>query len=296
MKRVFPHLLLLILLAARPASAHPAWGIVVDPQGRVVFSEVTTNSIWRVEKDGELVRLVTGRHSHDLFQDEHGALYGEHVIYDRGRWLRSNWRLDPSGRFETPSALPSDVVRAQRISENLAAVNARVWGPGGELYVTDGQAARRIDRDGRVTTLGGDPLAGVSHGEHPRLLGFAVTPTRTLLVADADHGVVREIAPGFDVVELFRSGPLWSPAGVTVAPDGDVYVLESRPENLLMLLERIGPWARVRKWKGDGLETVAVAGGWGRTVVVGTVLTLAALILILLRQRAWRRGAGAGSA
>lgn len=298
MKRVFPHSILLILLAARPASAHPAWGIVVDPQDRVVFSEVTTNSVWRVEKDGDLVRLVTGRHSHDLFQDAQGALHGEHVIYDRGRWLRSTWRLDPSGRFETPSALPSDVVRAQRTSEKLAAVNARVWGPEGELYVTDGQAVRRIDADGRVTTLGGDPLAGVSHGEHPRLLGLAVTPTRTLLVADSDHGVVREIAPGFDVVELFRSGPLWSPAGVTVAPNGDVYVLESRPENLLMLLERIGPWARVRKWKGDGLETVATLGGWGRAVALGTVLMLAALILILilLRQRAWRRGAGEGSA
>jgi len=295
-KRVFPHLALLILLAARPASAHPAWGIVVDPEGRVVFSEVTTNSVWRVEKDGELVRLVTGRHSHDLFEDAQGTLHGEHVTYDRGRWLRSNWRLDPSGRFETPSAPPAEVVRAQRTSERLAAVNARVWGPEGELYVTDGQAVRRIDADGKVTTLGGDPLAGVSHGEHPRLLGLAVTPTRTILVADADHGVVREIAPGFDVVELFRSGPLWSPAGVTVAPDGGVYILESRPENLLMLLERIGPWARVRKWKGDGLETVAVLGGWERAVAVGMAAALAALILILLRQRAWRRGAGEGSA
>lgn len=285
-KRVFPHLTFLILLAARPAAAHPAWGIVVDPQGRVVFSEVATNSVWRVEEDGGLVRLVTGRHSHDLFEDAQGALHGEHVVYDapRDRWLRSNWRLDPSGRLETPSALPAEVVRARRTSEKLAAVNARVWGPEGELYVTDGPAVRRIDPDGKVTTLGGDPLAGVSHGEHPRLLGLAVTPTRTILVADADHGVVREIAPGSDVVELFRSGPLWSPAGVTVAPDGDVYVLESRPENLLMLLERIGPWARVRKWQGDALETVAVAGGWGRAVALGTGLALA-LTLVLLRRR-----------
>lgn len=284
MKRVFPHLFLLSLLAARAASAHPAWGIVVDPQGRVVFSEVITNSVWRVEKDGEPVRLVTGRHSHDLFLDAQGALHGEHVVYDQGRWLQSLWRLDPSGRFEAPSVPAMDVVRAQRRSEKLAAVNARVWGPEGELYVTDGQAVRRIDPDGKVITLGGDPLAGVSHGEHPRLLGLAVTATRTLLVADADHGVIREIAPGYDAVELFRSGPLWSPAGVTFAPNGDIYVLESRPENLLMLLERIGPWARVRKWKGDGLDTVAVLGGWGKAVALAMILALAMLALGFLRR------------
>jgi len=75
--------------------------------------------------------------------------------------------------------------------------------------------------------------------------------------------------------------------------DGDVYILESRPENLLMLLERVGPWARVRRWREGELETVAVPGGWGRSAVVGLAL---AVLVILLLQRAWRRGAGEGSA
>jgi streptogramin lyase len=266
-KRGFPQLLLLFFSAARAASAHPAWGIVVDSPGRVVFSEVTTNSVWRVEKDGEVVRLLTGRHSHDLFQDEQGALYGEHVVYEQGRWLRSTWRLDPSGRFETEAAGEPPK------PAGLAAVNAKVRGPGGELYVTDGQAVRRIDPDGKVVTLGGDPLAGVAHGEHPRLLGLAVL-NGSVLVADADHGMVREITPAGEVIDRWSSGPLWSPAGLAVK-EGDVFVLESRPENLLMLLERIGPWARVRQWKGNGLETIAVVGGWGRAVAFGALAVLA---------------------
>jgi len=142
-KRVFPQLALLILLAARSASAHPAWGILVDPQGRVVFSEVTTNSVWRVEKDGGLVRLVTGRHSHDLFQDGQGALHGEHVVYDQARWLRSTWRLDPSGRFETPSVPAVDVVRAQRMSAARRCERPHL-GTGGRA-LGDGRTGRAPD-------------------------------------------------------------------------------------------------------------------------------------------------------
>jgi streptogramin lyase len=272
-RRVFPHLILL-LLTARSASAHPAWGIVVDPQGRVVFSEVTTNSVWRLENDGRLVKLVTGRHSHEISLDGQGTLHGEHVVYDQGRWLRSLWSLNPAGRVETKAAGEPPK------PAGLAAVNARVRGPEGALYVTDGQAVRRIDPDGQVVTLGGDPLAGVSHGEHPRLLGLAVR-NGSVLVADADHGVVLEITPGGEVVDRWRSGPLWAPAGIAVS-DGNIYLLESRPENLLMLLERIGPWARVRRWRGGELETIAVAGGWGKSVMVG--VALAGLALALLRR------------
>lgn len=279
-------ILLAALIAPRSVSAHAAWGIVVDPQGRVAFSEVTTNSVWRVEGEGELVRLVTGRHSHDLFQDGQGALHGEHVVYDapRDRWLRTPWRLDPSGRFETPANPAAKIVRAQRRSEGLAAVNARVWGPDGALYVTDGQAVRRIGADGTITTLGGDPLAGVTHGEHPRLLGLAVTAGGSVLVADADHGIVREITSAGEVVDRWRGGPFWSPAGVAIAPNGDVYILESRPENLLMLLEKVGPWARVRKLREDELKTVAVVGGWGNTAVLAVLVVLAVLLLRAANQ------------
>src|SRR6185436_9023300 len=90
---IFPHrAAFLVVLAAlagvRPAAAHPAWGIVLDERGRPIFSEVTTNSVWRVEDDHSVTRLVSGRHSHDLFQDDQRALYGEHVTYDaaRDRW------------------------------------------------------------------------------------------------------------------------------------------------------------------------------------------------------------------
>jgi hypothetical protein len=263
---------------------------VLDEQGRPIFSEVTTNSVWRVENDHSVTRLVAGRHSHDLFRDRQGALYGEHVTYDaaRDRWLRSLWRLEPSGRLETPVDPAAETVRAQQMSEDLAAVNARVWGPDGALYVTDGPAVRRVGAESEVTTLGGDPLAGAPHGEHPRLLGLAVSRAGSVLVADADHGLVREITRSGAVLDRWESGRLWSPAGIAVDDgDGSVYLLESRPENVLMLLEKVGPWARVRKVDQDGRTTVvAVVGSWRKAEAVGLIVLLAGGALVRLRRRA----------
>ena len=44
---------------------------------------------------------------------------------------------------------------------------------------------RRTGADGAVTAVGGDPLAGVAHGDYPRLLGLAVEPDGRLLVGVA---------------------------------------------------------------------------------------------------------------
>src|SRR4029077_13036639 len=75
---------LFVILAATPAAAHPGWGIVIDPAGRVIFGDVDTNTIWRIE-DGRTVALATGLHSHDLYLDAQGNLWGEHAAYDAPR-------------------------------------------------------------------------------------------------------------------------------------------------------------------------------------------------------------------
>jgi hypothetical protein len=71
-----------VLSLAPQASAHPAWGIVVDSQKRIVFTDAGQSAVWRVETDGRLTRLASGVHSHDLWIDVAGdTLYGEHVYY-----------------------------------------------------------------------------------------------------------------------------------------------------------------------------------------------------------------------
>jgi hypothetical protein len=39
-------------LAARTASAHPSWGIVVDQQGQVYFQDAVGRAIWKIDAQG----------------------------------------------------------------------------------------------------------------------------------------------------------------------------------------------------------------------------------------------------
>jgi hypothetical protein len=135
-------------LAAAPAAAHPAWGIVVDGEGRVTFSEVSGNTVWRIA-GREVVALVRHRHSHAIWQDAAGAVYGEDLAYDapRDRWLTGFWRLDPAGRLEELLPL-SDRPPA---GAHPRLLGLAVMPEGGALVADyDHRVLREITPDGRV--------------------------------------------------------------------------------------------------------------------------------------------------
>lgn len=332
------HFPLLVALAicgwiARPAAAHPAWGIVIDPQGRVVFSEVETNTIWRIE-NGRPVALLRGKHSHEIYIDAAGNLYGEHLEYRPAgeRWILSLWKLTPQGRdveilpptdtvelpeglgplrdrqgnswaFRGPFQRVNDLVLyrwsatgeavavaggprghadGQGAAARFTGAQGKAFGPDGALYVTDGGTVRRITLEGVVTTLGGNPLAGVSHGERPRLFGLTVDERGNVFVADYDHRSVREIGVDGRVREPWRSGPLWAPTGVAAA-GGSLYILEARPE---MLALPAGPFARVWRLGPNGAKTLLATLG-ERNAAVYWILPIALGVAVALLV--WRR-------
>jgi sugar lactone lactonase YvrE len=330
--------LLVCGLWERPAAAHPAWGIVIDPGGRVIFSEVETNTIWRIE-NGRPVPILRGKHSHEITIDGEGNLYGEHLEYRPAgeRWVLSLWQLTPDGR-EVQIQPPTDTVALpqglgplrdrqgntyafrgpfQRVNEvvlyrrspageavalaggppghadgrgaaaRFTGIQGKAFAPGGDLYVTDGGTVRRITPEGVVTTLGGDPLAGVGHGERPRLLGLAVDQQGQVFVADYDHRSVREIGLDGRVREPWRSGSFWAPTGV-MAAGGSLYILETRPE---MIALPAGPLARVWRLGADGSKTLlATVGQWNPAVswialiAMGVVASLLAGLLARRRR------------
>jgi sugar lactone lactonase YvrE len=81
--------------------AHPSWGIAVDPQRQVYFSDLKT--IWKIDTRGKLsvFRAADDRHTHDLNIDEAGNLYGADNSYEPAtrRFFSALWKMTPAGNF-----------------------------------------------------------------------------------------------------------------------------------------------------------------------------------------------------
>jgi hypothetical protein len=88
------------ILLAVEVQAHPAWGIAVDRQGQIYFSDLVT--VWKIDAQGKLLVFRAGTdHTHDLNIDEAGNLYGAENSYDPAtqRFFSAIWKMTPAGSF-----------------------------------------------------------------------------------------------------------------------------------------------------------------------------------------------------
>ncbi len=84
-------------------SSHPAWGIVVSDNGDVYFADILHDfgTIWRYSK-GKLNKWETGQHSHTLFLDDRGYIWGTNDEYlsETKENEHTLWRKKPGGELE----------------------------------------------------------------------------------------------------------------------------------------------------------------------------------------------------
>ncbi|HEY6403257.1 MAG TPA: hypothetical protein VI479_17685, partial [Blastocatellia bacterium] len=236
------------------APAHPAWGIVVDSQKRIVFTDAGTNAIWRVETDGRLTRLASGVHSHDLWIDAaDDTLYGEHVywIEAEGRWDGYKWRLLRDGTLNRIAEIPEkvkDVIDRQGMalrSEDLRLV------------------ARHID--GETKIVGGDPFAGLPH-KPDSIRGFTIADDGSVYVADSQYRVVWKVSAGGSPEPFYRSSYLWTPTGVA-AEGNSIYVMEGRPDGPRAILSFLAE-PRVIRIRGGARPELVMAIDFYRHYVI----------------------------
>ncbi len=84
-------------VSATKAWAHEGWGIVVDRREQIYFSDIPTNTIWRITREGKLERFLSNKHSHSLVLGTDGSIYGTQEHHAKA--IGNVWRIAPDGTF-----------------------------------------------------------------------------------------------------------------------------------------------------------------------------------------------------
>lgn len=81
--------------------AHPGIGIVMDNEGNVFYTDLI--HVWKISPDGTRTIAVKNVHTHELYLDANGDLYGEHEWYEgeaTDKWGNYVWCLSKDGVLE----------------------------------------------------------------------------------------------------------------------------------------------------------------------------------------------------
>ncbi len=253
------------------AMAHPAVGIVIDASGAVFYSD--TAQVWRIAPDGSRAVVVPNVHTHSLWLDPDGNLYGEHLA-GGSVWTHRIWRRSPNGTvadvIPTRNGFLDDyrdfslirdgrgamywfdnkpgggILRrfGTRPVEKVATLNIAESGwmsvlPDGTSILVDHGFLVKVTPDGKVQRLPGQ-LASVT--ERYSLMSVWADGHQNLYVAVYSDAAVRKITPDGVLTTVAKSPVPWQPTGGLVSRDEALWILETSPTNQ----------QRVRKIAKDG--------------------------------------------
>jgi len=252
--------LILILIAAM-AQAHPGAAIAVSNDGAVYFVD-TGAGVFSIEPGGRLVRRegpafhwfafdpgnrfrttpwpsMPGAEFRSAGVNPNLVLSSDFpvTIGADGKFYypdgTSGGRvrivaIEPSGARSIRATLPA----MRRAGQAITWLNGLAAGPGGSLYYTEDRAIRKVDAQGRVSTVAQNvsvancaAIPGLDAGVGPYLRGLAVASDGSIYVAASGCGALLRVDPKGRVSTVLRATAPWSPTAVAVAGP-DVYVLE----------------------------------------------------------------------
>jgi streptogramin lyase len=253
-------LLVICVGLAAGLDAHPAIGIVMDPAGAVFYSDAV--HVWRVDPDGTKTIAVRDVHTHELWVDAEGNVYGEHLWGGAG-WRHRVWRRSPDGKVADIIAARSGLLEDYKDfsftrdgqgalywlerGTNGAVVKRRGRGalttiaklpltqpgwlsvlPDGTVFLAENGALLRVAQDGSIEKM---PAEMSISGDRYSVMAVWADHAGSVYAAVYGMGAVKKLSPTGAVSVAASCPSPWKPTGGFVAPDGALWILEASPTN-----------------------------------------------------------------
>lgn len=293
------------------SQAHPGIGIVFDGKQTIYYTDL--NHIWKLDtQTGTSEIYVEDIHTHELFLDKNGNLYGEHYWYIASEQKFKNiiWRVDKDGDFKKiraeqygenynfsftrNEAFASyeirkrddiyEIVKKDSLSEQVlhtANLMHPTW-----KYLTKNEVLLFIDfpsifsaDTNSITKLAEDisstRLPFSMQRDVHNIYGIWTDASDNIYVAIYGGREIKKIDTSGDVTSVLKSSFLWSPVNGCFDNDGNLWLMECK----------VGGAIRVRKVNQSELKGEASFFIENSLITGGTVLLIALLLLWIKRKK-----------
>jgi hypothetical protein len=267
MKTAFTIVLLSIAVAT--GMAHPGVGLVEDSQGNIFYTDLS--KVWKMTLDGHKSVVVPDVHTHELFIDENDNLFGEHLWYNgeaTNTWGHFAWKYTKDGKFQkvVPDSdgfltdysfvrdhfgrmywadrsdkcqhvvrMNNDHSKTTLGDECMVDIRWMTSSKNGMLYVVDKHDLKKIDTQGKVTTVARSiperKLSQFTTPEQHFLAGISVDKSNNVYVCDVSGRKVNKFDRDGKMSVVYESPLLWGPTAFLLAADGRQVVLETSMTN-----------------------------------------------------------------
>lgn len=220
--------------------AHEGWGIVVDRKGQIYFSDIPTNTIWRITREGNLEKVLR-KHCHALILGEDGSIYGTQENHAQA--VGNVWKIAPDGSFSIVFSPKADY----QVSLHPFIIDRE-----GNIYSTN--SISFPNQNGKVTLLKRTPdgnvtiIAGSYRGhkdgqgnnaQFSGIDGMAWATDGSLYLTDSVYlrlvsmdGVVTTLGGGALTEQVWGEDLM----GLSVSTNGSIYVADYSKRRVLQLM------------------------------------------------------------
>lgn len=249
-------------------------GSSIDAQGNLYIADYYNNAIRKVTPSGAVTTIASIGNPYDVAADSQGNLYVPQDVSHYIRKISSGGVISILAGNGNATYADGNGTAASFKSPSGVVVDSQ-----GNVYVADrrNHRIRKVTSAGLVTTVAGNGMAALVDG--PALqasfnepIGIAVDASDNLYVADWANNAIRKISGG-TVTTLAGNGSasfldgtgtaarLSQPLGVTVDPQGNVYVSDWGNHRI----RKITPAKVVTTLAGNGSTTYVNGTGTSAT-------------------------------